>query len=266
MARRKRSSVACVDCGCTVEPHDYISSGMCANCTAYLRRTGEHRTPEIAAEYTAEPCRHCQKPTRRKFLTEGLCSPCRRQLKRRPRPTSCRNCNKVPKRRRNRSGLTKGLCDTCRKFFKENGNHRPPQGARRKTKPLCANCGQDFAKWVDLCNACGLYRARTGQMRPERLWNKDDRRCKRCGRPWIERKFSDGRCPACSSHFRRHGCERPMARIKALYPFGWCDCGQPAVTKVKVKSGYLQHTAVREKSIEYALCAECAEAEAPFAR
>jgi hypothetical protein len=57
-----------------------------------------------------------------------------------------------------------------------------------------------------------------------------------------------------------------MARIKALYPFGWCDCGQPAVTKVKVKAGYMQRAAVREKLIEYALCAECAESEAPLSR
>jgi hypothetical protein len=149
----------------------------------------------------------------------------------------------------------RGMCDRCYSRW-----HR----CERPVAP-CSHCGQDRGSRPDgLCNACYLYRWRTGKPRPlsfpkvcrvcgERPARAHRRKCgrcdhlgqpgQRCANPECRKplefvRSTNGYCHTCYMYYWRYGRRRPASLAR---PGGhpWCDCGRPA-TRVK-KVLFLRH-------------------------
>lgn len=156
------------------------------------------------------------------------------------RPGACKNCG------RSVSQLRGGRCCACVSYRTRHGVERPPNGIRRtadKARPVCSNCKLDLAgeDYKHLCNACYMYKRRTGRNRPRRLFREN---CKVCGRPKGV-GFARGRCHACYTHWRRKGRDRTPDELASIAPYGWCECKKTAVTVLDTAVG------------EIPLCADC---------
>lgn len=163
----------------------------------------------------------------------------------------CSNCNRTQKSDRFR----RGRCMSCYRYFLQHGHDRPPeQRRRRKDDPpkLCTRCRQAFAiRTKTLCDACYQYKRVTGRNRPRHLWAEQ---CKQCGKP-RQRGFTGGLCAVCYNYRRRYGRDRPIESIKTHAPLGYCDCGQPAVSIVKIRLHTYQH------EDDMPLCSDCIQYE-----
>lgn len=267
------------ECGKVLKRSDFISLRICGACMKFEKKHGRPRTKADMRTFVRRSGA-CANPECGRALDaharNGFCRPCyvfqknhgRARTKadmRTKQPPCCDNCKRPAKRRRNgHIALRKRLCDGCYAHLKKNGTHRP----LHKVRPFCRNCEEQEAQGESgLCPTCRLYEKRTGRPRPPHLFAEDPR-CIVCRRPNVKTgNFRNGRCHTCAGYYLKHGHDRPKSRIKKLYPFGWCDCGQVAVMKVEVKAGQLYYnTDIKEKMIEYALCVECAKAEAAIRR
>lgn len=169
------------------------------------------------------------------------------------RNKKCTNCGDLPKGK-----VVKGLCPACRIFFRRNGRHRTKADMiRRKGEraTLCANCKQTRASYRDLCSACYQYQQLNGEKRPSHLWREE---CRVCGRPKGP-GFAKGRCRICYNYRRKFGRDRSKARIEALYPLGWCDCGQVAMQQVEVGLGGTTRNQLMVRTL--CMCDACAAIE-----
>jgi len=140
--------------------------------------------------------------------------------------------------------LTRQRCAACYKYWQRNGRDRSnPPRVRHQRVDLCQNChlSPTGKRHAQVCDACGDYRLRRGHDRPAYLWLN---RCTICGRPRREDrrdKFSKGRCQTCAVYYYTIGEERPAALIQRRYPFGWCDCGEPATSYKPVAANGKRH-------------------------
>lgn len=99
--------------------------------------------------------------------------------------------------------------------------------ATEKMVSHCTNCGKlnDRTQRAGLCKTCSNYQHRTGEMRPERLWN----RVAFCIRCKINEITAKELCPACYDYDRVNGKARPMH----LRNPDWL-CSNPHCRKPKV--------------------------------
>ncbi len=165
----------------------------------------------------------------------------------------CTNCHTIPAGR-----VVNGLCPACRHFYRRHGRMRTRYDKRERgsgeKRPFCTNCKISHTNGHrHLCRACYQYRQRNGTDRPSHLWRTS---CRVCGRPKVPGQFANGRCLACNQYRNYHGQDRSKDQVQQRYPYGWCDCGKPAVVVVEVGVG------VRGQMIEsLAMCDECARVE-----
>lgn len=71
--------------------------------------------------------------------------------------------------------------------------------------------------------------------KPERKYRYGNDRCANCAKPATNDKLRKGLCSACYSYKRIHHRNRP--RKLWNQPFGYCDCGQPAVAILTTPHG-----------------------------
>ena len=104
----------------------------------------------------------------------------------------------------------------------------------------CKNCGDPRLWCLGRCQNCDRYWRRTGKERPKHLWNRREQVCSNCKFPIAaappfkrgERRQCAGRCQPCHSYWKKYHKERP----KELWgdgPYGFCECGYPAVALVE---------------------------------
>jgi hypothetical protein len=169
----------------------------------------------------------------------------------------------------------RGMCDRCYTAW-----------LKEKAGP-CSHCKKAPGwKPEGLCNACYLYRRRTGRLkllswpktctichkRPAigksgkcktcHSFGKPGQRCRNtnCQRPLEFIQTSNGYCCACTMYYRRNGKPRPAALAQPASG-RFCDCGQPATRTKQVR--FLRHG---QKGRQYTtdnlnLCNSCWELE-----
>lgn len=146
------------------------------------------------------------------------------------------------------------LCRGCYQFQRRHGRLSRPEERRPELRRhnTCRNCRQALAVCRGLCSACYQYqRYNNGRNRPRHLWREE---CGNCGRP--KRGAPDwalGRCVACYHYLHHHGRERPRTLIERQAPHGWCECGRPAVERVRLPVN--RHYEI------YSLCENCMREE-----
>jgi hypothetical protein len=104
----------------------------------------------------------------------------------------------------------------------------------------CKVCGRiDKNYRIGMCAACYRYWRLYGKKRPRYLWDSD-LRCKNCGIPLSalgtyksgEKLCRKGQCITCYNYASRWGKPRPK-RLWLDGPYGFCECGYPAVALVE---------------------------------
>lgn len=151
---------------------------------------------------------------------------------------TCSNCQRAAAKKM-------GRCDSCYQYYHRTGVERPATAylrPRRGTQiKWCKNCGRMDVVAHNRCNACDNYYRVHKKERPRHLYKVDhEHRCKNCGIPLAAQgkrrssrnRFSRGFCETCHSYKRRTGKARPK-HLWGDGPFGWCDCGYPAMALVE---------------------------------
>jgi hypothetical protein len=248
----------CPNCG---NPYVKGKRGYCGGCGNYLRIHGRlpqaHEMHKRLTEFA--PCTNCGQDLAISRNT-GLCNACTHHQRRHGTPrivkqkvTICRRCHE-------RKPVAKGLCAACYHYQKVNkGKPRP---RRLWADKVCKTCGRPNVKMTKgECRTCYEYRWLYGKERPAHLWQKWNptiqpkqrgmQHCIVCGKPCVERARQ--RCRSCYSYWWKHHRDRPAQLWQRGAPYGWCDCGAPAVTEVTLS--------VNQGVQTYKLCRDCYQLE-----
>lgn len=150
----------------------------------------------------------------------------------------CSNCKMV-------EAVKSGRCAICYNYHNRTGRERPAElylrPHRQKQAKWCKNCGRMDLRSHSRCNACHQYFKTHGKERPRHLYKVDqERRCKNCKfplaalgkKPSGQNRHKCGLCETCYSYKRRTGKARPR-QLWGDGPYGFCECGYPAVALVE---------------------------------
>lgn len=119
-------------------------------------------------------------------------------------------------------------------------NRKELQRRRQKNhQSWCKVCGK-LENWRSgFCGACYRYWLDNRRKRPRHLWD-DEVRCKNCGIPLASlgkydggsKRQKCGYCEPCYNYQSRYDKPRPR-RLWLDGPYGFCECGYPAVALVE---------------------------------
>ncbi len=152
----------------------------------------------------------------------------------------CKNCQRRPVAKK------RSRCPGCYRYFNRTGTERPRDLYSRETKidqtgapAWCDVCGDPRLHRGQKCCACYRYWIKHGKKRPRRFWDLE-MGCRNCGiplnalghQPNGRRRQRKGYCTACYYYKNRTGEPRPR-ELWGIGPFGWCECGYPAVALVE---------------------------------
>lgn len=224
---------------------------MCPPTEAQLRQYKADMFSDDAIGALHDMGRHSVKRLRLRYGIAGLprSEAAKAQMARKA-PPCCQNpqCGRVA------PAYKKGLCPACYEWKRTKGTDRTPQHKWTRQKgEWCKNCEEQRTFCKNLCISCYYYWKRNGRKRPKYYWTE---KCIVCGRPRQENKFRRGRCHTCWDYWHTHkGIDRSPELIAKKTPFGWCECGKPAVEIVTLRYGGANAQARRK--YDYSLCQDC---------